>query len=605
MPISRRRFGLVSSGAVAAAGLAWWIWPRQPVNVLLITLDTTRADRVGVYGSETTKTPRLDQLAQRGTVFERAYAAAPLTLPSHATMLTGLWPPEHGIPANGENGLDESIPTVAEIFANGGYDTAAFVAAFVLDARFGLNRGFKVYDDDLSSATLSGEELDRYRDGRHVVAAAETWLKRRRRTGSGQPFFCWMHLYDPHDPYVPHRDEFSDEYDTHLYDGEVAYVDLLVGRMLDQLKQTGETERTVVVVTADHGESLGEHGESTHGYMLHESTLHVPLLVFDPRRILSGGQRVSATVSLVSLFSTLLDSAGIAHPKTSGQSLWPAVQGESVAPQVCYSMTDEPYREALWSPLRSIVTERWRYVRTTRPELYDLTQDPHETVNLADQQPDMVLELEAELARLEALFRHRDGTAVQMTDHERRVLESLGYTAGRGQAPAESVSAAPLKDIKEMIVFRDRYDKASELIRKTQWEPAAEILEAIIRDVPDYYKAMLDLGLCRMFQKRDDDAIVWFSRVLEVHPSNDRAHDMLGFTYLRQQKLQLSMKHFLEVLKVRPDSEHAHLFLGEINLRQGRHILARRHYETVLQVNPGNAAARKALEALQSAPANL
>ena len=281
-------------------------------------------------------------------------------------------------------------------------------------------------------------------------------------------------------------------------------------------------------------------------------------------------------------------------------------QPQSVfAPQVCYSMTDEPYREALWSPLRSIVTERWRYVRTTRPELYDLTQDPHETVNLADQQPDMVLELEAELARLEAMFRHRDGTAVQMTDHERRVLESLGYTAGRGQAPAESVSAAPLKDIKEMIVFRDRYDKASELIRKTQWEPAAEILEAIIRDVPDYYKAMLDLGLCRMFQKRDDDAIVWFSRVLEVHPSNDRAHDMLGFTYLRQQKLQLSMKHFLEVLKVRPDSEHAHLFLGEINLRQGRHILARRHYETVLQVNPGNAAARKALEALQSAPANL
>jgi len=605
MRFTRRRFGLVVAGAAVVTGLTRWLWPRQPVNVLFITLDTTRADRIGSYGSKTTKTPRLDQLAQRGTVFERAYAAAPLTLPSHATMFTGLWPPEHGIPANGEVALEKSIPTAAELFSKAGYDTAAFVAAFVLDKRFGLNRGFKVYDDDLSSSTAAGEELDRYRDGRHVLAATETWLKQRRRTSSGQPFFCWMHLYDPHDPYIPHRDEFSDEYDARLYDGEVAYVDLLVGRLLDQLKQSGEAERTVVVVTADHGESLGEHGESTHGYMLHESTLHVPLLVYDPRRIPPDGQRISETVSLISLFSTLLDSAGIPHPKASGQSLWPAVQGESIDPQPCYSMTDEPYREALWSPLRSLVTDRWRYVRTTQPELYDLTNDPHELVNLADQQPDMLVELENELARLESTFRHRDGTAVQISDHERRVLESLGYTAGRAEAPVQQTSAAPMKDIKEMIVFRERFDTASELVRKNEWEPAAEILEGIIRDVPDYYKAMLDLGLCRMLQQRYDDAIVWFSRVLEAHPSNDRAHDMLGFSYLRQQKLEPAMKHFLEVLKVRPDSENAHLSLGEINLRLGRVVLARRHYETVLQVNPDNRTARKALDTILSLPPNL
>ncbi len=600
MPVSRRRFGLLLAGTVAATAAVRWFWPRSHVNVVLVTLDTTRADRLGCYGNKTTQTPALDELASRGTLFERAYAAAPLTLPSHASMLTGLWPPEHGIPANGDNALDKSIPTAAELFAKEGYDTAAFVAAFVLDARFGLNRGFQVYNDDLSSATPGPEELDRYRDGKHVVAAAVNWLDERQRTRHSQPFFCWMHLYDPHDPYISHPEQFQSQFDHQLYEGEVSYADVMLGRLLDKLKATGELDRTVVIVTGDHGESLGEHGERTHGYMLHESTLRVPLIISDPRHPQSAGTRIAAPVSLIDLYSTLLDCAGISHSKASGTSLLPAILGEPLSPHSCYSMTDEPYREALWSPLRSIVTDRWRYIRSVQHELYDLTADPHETLNLADQKPDTILELEKELAALESRFTHRDGTVVQMSDHERRVLESLGYTAGQAQEPTEKKDDRPLRDIKEMIGYLNRHDDAAELIRQKQFAPAAEILEEIIKDVPDYYKAMLDLGLCHMLQDRFGEAIGLFQRVLEFNPTSDRTHDMIGFCYLRQKNLESAMKHFLEVLKVRPDSENAHLYLGEINQRQGKFVLARRHYETVLKINPGNNAARAALSALQS-----
>lgn len=587
---------LLGIGIVLLAG---WFWRRseRPVNLLLITLDTTRADRIGCYGYEAAGTPRLDDLAARGVLFRRAYTPAPMTAPSHTSLFTGLLPPEHGVYTNGIVALEPDVPVLAEQLQQRGYQTAAFVASVVLQARSGLNRGFDVYNDDLSSAKLEGDELHRSRDGAHVVAAATRWLTGRPR--GAKPFFCWVHFFDPHDPYLPHEAEFGRQFVNRPYDGEIAYVDQQVGRLQDTLQKLQLQDDTVIVVVGDHGESLGEHEELNHGFLLHDSTLRVPLIIVDPR-VGAAGREVADPVSLIDLYSTLLEFGQVKPPpETADRSLVGVVRGHPVTVRPCYSQTLEPLVEAGWSPLIGLTTARWRYVRTTQPELYDLSADPGELQNLATQEPDRVSELDGELAEIERTFRRRTGSKLTLSDREQRALESLGYTGGASvDSPAGD---NPRPDIKDMIGDLNQMFRAMEHMEKQEFDAAGDLLEPLAENVPDLLRAKFTLGMCRVRQGRFEEALRWLDATLEMDPNYERARILAGFSHLKLRQLDQAETHLRRALELNPDSENGHLFFGEVAQRREQFPLAMRHYGEVLRINPGNRQAREAFAALQAA----
>ena len=301
---------------------------RDADSVLLITLDTTRADRLGCYGYEPGRTPALDGLAARGVLFEQAFAQAPLTLPSHATMMTGRYPREHGLRVNGRGRLGGHHPTLASLFKERGYHTGAFVGSYALDSRFGLDRGFDVYVDDMSS---EGESPPFELRAGVVTDRALEWLA----AGKRQPFFCWVHYFDPHDPYFPPKAFRGDDMDP--YDGEIAYVDSQVRRLLDWLERSGWMRRTVVIVVGDHGESFGEHRESGHTDFLYDTNLHVPLIFAHPTLAVGGG-RVGGVVEVADLFPTIVQLVGLKLPKdVLSRSLADALGGGKLEPRVAYS----------------------------------------------------------------------------------------------------------------------------------------------------------------------------------------------------------------------------------------------------------------------------
>jgi arylsulfatase A-like enzyme/Tfp pilus assembly protein PilF len=595
------RWGAFLSLSIVVVGILWWSRSETRPNILLITLDTTRADRLGCYGYKLAGTPNLDVLANRGVLFERAYAPAPMTSPSHASIFTGLWPPEHGVFTNGQVSLDESLSTVAELLSGEGYNTAAFVAAFVLQEKFGFQQGFKFFDDDLSKAASDIDVLHQYRDGRYVIDSAMNWLERREAKKETLPFFCWVHLYDAHDPYINHPKEFGDKFSDRRYDGELAYVDMQVGRLLEKLKSSGLDENTIVVFVGDHGESLGEHGEETHGYMLHDSTLRVPLVIVDPNAEVDA-RRIQSPVTIVSLFPTLLEFAGVKNSSAQASlSLAAACRGSAIPSQLCYSQTDEPYLQAFWSPLRGLTTERWRYVRSTKPELYDLVADPRELVNLSETEPDLVIQLDGELAAFEDSLERRVGGKISLSRREEQALHSLGYTGGAVPEPDKAPTGEALPDIKDMIGFLNRLQKATDLIDTQDIEPAIKILEPLATEVPDFMRVHLNLALCYLQQGEFNKASHSCALALEIDPDSDRALDMAGFSYLKLQQLDKASQHFQRLIALQPDSENGHLFMGEIYQRQKQYDLAMRHYGEVLRINPGNSMARSAYTAIQQA----
>ncbi|MGE0378541.1 MAG: sulfatase, partial [Planctomycetaceae bacterium] len=351
---------LAGACAVIAAGVWWWAARTPRWNVVLITLDTTRADHLGCYGRTAAATPNLDWLASQGVLFEHAYTVVPITLPAHATLLTGLLPPEHGLRINGTSRLPDSIPTLAETLQRAGYRTGAFVSSLVLDARFGLARGFEHYDDRLGIGP-NGPHVER--PASNSVSEAIAWLD----TVASESFLCWVHLYDPHEPYDEHRRDFDDQFAGRPYDAEIAYMDRHIGRLLDFLQRLDVDDRTLIVIAGDHGEGLGEHAEPTHGYLAYNSTLHVPLIVRRPDGEQSGA-RVAEPVSLADVFPTILDSLEREVPSgLFGRSLLPYWQDIVPAPRPCYGETEAPLMEAGWCPLRTWTTARWKYIHSTQP----------------------------------------------------------------------------------------------------------------------------------------------------------------------------------------------------------------------------------------------
>lgn len=595
----RQRKLLWGAAAALVAGLSWVVCSSlirtgPKPNLLLVTLDTTRADRLVCYGYAAGETPVLDSLAGEGVLCERAFTVAPITLAAHTTMFTGLYPAESGIVTNGRGRLHDSIPTLAEVLERQGYDTGAFVASFVLNSKFGLNRGFRTYDDEFASTEPGSDTMHRQRHGASVVEAALNWLGMKRE----KPFFCWVHLYDPHAPYMSHTDLFGNKYIDRPYDAEIAYVDRQVGRLVDFLKSSHADDQTLVVVVGDHGEGLGEHVEREHGMTLYDDALHVPL-IFRHRGKLPAKTRVAENVSLVDLSPTFLDLLGLKDPrKTTGQSLKRALAGDAKADGVIFGATDVPFLVNEWSPLRCWIEGHWKYIRTTKPELYDLAADPHERRNLLEANPEVARELKARLADFEKRLAPREAIAVQLTEHERRVLEANGYLVGQGKAVPVGQSPTDLPDVKDMLPFDIEVDEAMKLVEGSSVKEGMDRLRDIIRRAPSHTDAHWNLaGLLRAASEFSEAEQV-LRKMLAVKPHSAQGHSGLAVVLMQQGKTAEAMAEFQNTIDIDPDNAEARCTLARLLLAAGNSESALDQLNAALEVDPQHVASYQARAAL-------
>lgn len=590
-----RRTGMVIAATlVLAGGLVWYGTSRPRLNILLITLDTTRADRLGPWNGPQELTPVLDALASRGIVFERAYAPVPLTLPSHASMMTGLYPPEHGLRVNsGLNRLGSDVPVLAELLREQGYRTGAFVGAFVLDRKFGLDRGFDIYDDEMEEMqgpTSGDPHGHKMRIGERVVDSALSWLTHRQN----ERFFCWVHLFDPHTPYHSREELFGDRFRERPYDAGIAYVDRQVDRLLEFLRKNHLDENTLIVVVGDHGESLEEHQERTHGFFLYNATVHVPLIIRWPDPA-AQARRIHTPVSLVDLYPTLLSAlAPESMTECSGRSLLPAFRGETLAVVPLYAESNHPFDECGAAPLRCLITDRWKYIRSPHPELYDLQADARELQNLLGEQPAVAEELERLLQERESALVLRDAPSVVISPHERRMLASLGYAGGGASSPIDEGNRP---DIKDVISYYNTYCDAQEFLAKGEFQEATHMLDEVVSGAPNFFQAWYNLGFCRESTGDLKGAETAYLRAVEID-GNATAQTALGGIYLSQNLPEQAIPPLEIAVSLQPDLLRAIFLLGEAYRRQQRWDDARKAYLDALAVAPDFQPARQSLESL-------
>jgi choline-sulfatase len=560
--------------------------PENP-NLILVTMDTVRADHLGSYGYAAAETPSLDRLAAEGVRFAQASSPVPLTLPSHASLLSGLLPPHHGVRNNGAGAFPEGTATLATFLAGQGYRTGAFLGAFVLDRRFGLSRGFEVYDDEVERAPGAAVFLEAERPGHQVMDRALAWLGRE----DPRPFFLWVHLYDAHAPYAP-PPAWRARHPGRPYDGEISAVDEQVGRLLVELGRRGLAGSTVVAVTADHGESLGEHGEDTHGLLLYEPTLHVPLLVRAPG---VAKRTVETPVSLVDLGPTLTGLLGKTFPAPAGRGLdgrdlSEALRGGSEpAPADLYAETRYPAVFG-WSPLTALRRREVKYISSGSPELYDLRRDPRETTNLAGD-PGKTQGFAARLAQIEAgAVAPRKAPAPDAETRAR--LASLGYVAG-GEAPSSPKredGAPDAPDPKTRVDLFQRFERANGLLVAGDSAALPE-LESLVAADPGNPVFRGKLG--QAFRERGETgkAVALYLQAAEAAPDDPEAWYNLASVLQeagRTAEARTAIERALALDEARPE---AHNTLGIALLSEGDPEAARRQFEKVMELDPRNATA--------------
>jgi hypothetical protein len=532
--------------------------PERPRSVLLVTIDTLRADRLGCYGDAEARTPHADALARAGVLFEAAYTPAPLTLPAHATMMTGLLPPAHGVRGNGAFALGPGPKTLAEALRARGLRTGAFVGGFPVSARFGLARGFEHYDDAVEKTPGVHFEFAERR-AEVVVAAARAWL-----AATPGPVFVWVHLFDPHAPYDP-PPAFVRPEDP--YRGEVSAADAALGALL----QTWDArpEPSVVALTADHGEAFGEHGEESHGLFVYDTTLRVPLLLRGAG--LPGGARVGDAVGLVDLAATLVDLAGGEGPRLPGRSLRGTVEGKR-APEPLYAETLAPRLDFGWSELVAWREGGSKYIRAPRPELYDTAADPGETKDVARSEPERVARLEASLAA--ALGAMGDARAAARPDAEAVArLRALGYVMGPG---GRGSGADP----------KDRLDVARRIARAAGPFPDLAAAVGAYRELAalDPANPLVNLRLADALLRagRPREAVPFFERVIAGGPRGADAHVGLATAYAALDRLDDARRVLQAALAVDPANGQVHYNLGEIARVRGEPGPARESYGKAL-----------------------
>ncbi len=591
-----RRAALVLTGLGLVATLAVVAWRHgaaapaadpSRLNVLLVTLDTTRADHIGCYGDARARTPRLDRLAKEGARFAQVSSPAPITFTAHTSLFTALYPFDHGARGNGDFYLADRFPTLATVLHQAGYRTAAFVSAFVLDHRYGLARGFDRYDDRMDTSAEADAhviDVEAERRGDRTVAAMSAWLDAQGATPAA-PFFAWLHLYDPHTPYDP-PSPFKERFADAPYDGEIAFADSLVGSVLDHLDRLGLADRTLVVVVGDHGESLGDHGEETHSMFVYESAIHVPLVVWRPG-IVPAGAVVTGPVRLTDVAPTILDLLG--RPGLAGadgRSLVGDMHGRHVTPPPVYAETLAPEFMMNWAPLRSVRDERWKLIEAPRPELYDLEKDPGELVNRANAQPQTVRALEQVLAQVAGSARgEMSRTAVDAETRDR--LAALGYIgSGSGKQTDTALAARP--DPKDYILVYNRLNAASRLARERRFDEALPVLrDALARDSRN---AFAHLKLADVYSELGDasKAIVEYRAYLNLVPPTAYVHHLIAACYLRLGQPKPALEEAAAALAIDPRFTDSRILRGSVFEGLGQLDAALVEFRAAVGSDPAN-----------------
>lgn len=512
---------------------------RSHSDIYLVTIDTLRADHVGCYGNRDIRTPALDELARDGLRFANAFTPSPLTNTSHASIMTGLLPSTHGV-LNFGAPLSPEARTLAEVFKEHGYATAAFIGAVILDKPLapGLDRGFDYYDGFPAHLPKTASRYVRLeRRGMDVVDRAEKWLTKR---GAVQPKFVWVHLYDPHDPYDP-PPPYNREYAGRLYDGEIAYADSALGNFLSFLKRHGDYESSTIIVVGDHGEGLGEHGEQTHGIFLYDSTTHVPLIIKLPQRLSAKaaasfrptGRVITTQVRTLDIFPTVLELEGIAALEhldgASLQPLWlagaPAAASEAPSTdpstnpwQTAFAETDYPL-DFGWAPLKSIRAGMTKYVEAPRPEFYDLVADPHETKNLYEPWNPTVQKLRAAVAELRKRRTELRGEAPQVNSQTLEELKALGYL---GPEAGSTTAAEPslLPDPKDKIEVHNLIHNAMLAWEEGDQQAERQALEGAVRADPESAVALTQLGELELSEGHNQRAVDLLARSRQIRPGD-------------------------------------------------------------------------------------
>jgi len=569
------------------------LWASQGVekpNVILITLDTTRADHLACYGYPNIKTPNLDGLAQRGVLFEQAATAVPLTLPAHCTIMTGMYPTYHGVRANGNTALSDEQTTLAEVLAAQGYQTGAFIAAFVLDGRWGLKQGFQHYDDQFDLSKYRHLDLGAIqKPGNQVMDAALAWLEGQKTS----PFFAWIHLYDPHLPYAPpepYYGEYSPRGPSGLYDGEIAFMDEQIGRCVTWLAKNDLAQKTILILIGDHGEGLGSHGEEAHGFFIYDSVVHVPFLVSTPFPELQG-KRVLSQVSSVDVFATLLDLAHVAAPfRGQGRSLLPAMfrpekEGEAYA----YSESTIPDLQFGWSPLYSLRTARYKFIDAPRPELYDIQQDPDERTDIIPRNSDIARTMKAELDRL-MVETSRDAPTPQAANLDKDTMErlsALGYIgAPVSRKRSSDDRSRPLADPKDELRIFEAVTRAGGLIMNERYAAAVELLEPALREEPTITQALLLLSTCYVHLGRKDEAKANLDIILKEDPENIQGLIALADVLVGEGKNEDAIALCTRALSIDEKNVEAYMLIGEIYIEAENHAEALPYLEKAVDLQP-------------------
>ena len=573
--------GLCQSNSGRAAG-------RTPV--LLITIDTLRADRVGCYGARRVRTPAMDGLAADGVRFAHALAQVPITPPSHAVILTGTYPMYNGVRDFNSGALPKNVGVLAEAFQRDGYDTAAFVSSAVLESSWGFSRGFQTYDDHFDLRKVEITNLGTVeRRAEQTVDHLLAWFKVRPAGGTtARPFFVWLHLYDPHWPYEP-PEPFRTQYTGHLYDGEVAYADSQLGRLFDYLRKEGLYDHTLIVLLSDHGESLGEHGEDEHAFFIYDSTLHVPLIFKLPRGMASP-RVVRRTVGLIDVAPTLLELLHMQDPlrrQFQGTSLASSILGRALAGErPVYAETYYPRNSFGWSELRSISSDRFKYIQAPRPELYDRLKDPQEMHNSYGERASLAAALREQLTSIERRYASTQpaAPAPPLPPETVEKLRSLGYVAF--SAPVQPASAGPLPDPKDRVKVFQGTMRAQGLGKAGRHEEANRLLESLAVEDPHLFVIPCLEAENLSHALRWQEAERSYLACLKLNPTFERGLMGLARAYMMEGELEKARPVLELVVHEYPRNFLAVYALGQVARRAGNHEEAYRFFRKAVEAMP-------------------
>lgn len=608
--------------SLAFAGKEAFSTDKEDLNVIIITVDTLRADHVGIYGYEKIETPNMDALGRNGVLFSQAFCHVPLTLPSHCSLFTGTLPLFHGVRDNGYR-LPAFNITLAQTLKDKGYQTAAFVGAFPLDSRFGLDNGFDVYDDLYGSKNIVRDLSFIERKAEEVNNRAIEWIVQNK----AKKFFAWVHYFDPHAPYEP-PSPYSRTYAGREYDGEIAYTDAVIGELIKKLEHLKLIDQTLIILTSDHGEGLGDHNETTHGIFIYDSTLKVPLIFHNPKT-LPKNRIVPDQVSLIDIMPTVLDLMGFEkNPDIQGKSFKPGIfKGKPPSDKLIYIESVAAVMDRNWAPLQGIRTEEWKYIDAPIPELYDLKRDPKEEINLVEKKPIITALLREKLQNAIKKYSSPHSSHILRAEIDRETREkltSLGYITGR---KIEGMPERP--DPKIMIEMDNTFNAAIIASETGKLEVARQLYEQVLAMQPNftmgyeyaaynYYKMgktdeainLLEkavklnlmsnslsarLGLYYQEAGRIEDSIDILERVTQQDENYAEAFNYLGVSYFKSGQLIKAIDSFKKALVLDGDYAMAMNNLGNCYLSQKNYDLAEEEYKKAIFVDDQLAAAYNGL----------